>query len=44
MINYANEKLHQQFNEHMFKVEQEDYKKEGVAWTDIQFKDNTGII
>lgn len=44
MINYANEKLHQQFNEHMFKVEQEDYKKEGVAWTDIQFKDNTVCV
>jgi myosin heavy subunit len=39
-INYANEKLHQQFNEKMFKAEQEEYKKEGVPWTDIDFKDN----
>ena len=29
-INYANEKLQQQFNQHMFTMEQEEYKKEKV--------------
>jgi len=43
-INYANEKLHQQFNHHMFKSEQEEYKKEGVPWKEINFKDNQGCI
>ena len=28
-INYANEKLHNQFNEDIFKVEQQEYQKEG---------------
>lgn len=40
-INYANEKLHQQFNEKMFKAEQEEYTKEGIPWTEIEFKDNS---
>lgn len=42
-INYANEKLHQQFNENMFKAEQALYTAEGVPWTEINFKDNQGI-
>lgn len=42
-INYANEKLHQQFNHHMFKAEQEEYSKEGVPWEKIEFVDNAGI-
>jgi len=29
-INYANEKLQQQFNQHMFTMEQEEYRKEKV--------------
>jgi hypothetical protein len=41
LINYANEKLHQQFNELMFKAEQQEYTKEGVDWKDINFKDNS---
>lgn len=43
MINYANEKLHNQFNEHMFKSEQAEYLKEGVSWEEIVFRDNSGI-
>eukprot|EP01125_Pyxidicula_operculata_P006863 TRINITY_DN2356_c0_g1_i3.p1 TRINITY_DN2356_c0_g1~~TRINITY_DN2356_c0_g1_i3.p1 ORF type:complete len:1556 (-),score=486.31 TRINITY_DN2356_c0_g1_i3:1298-5965(-) len=43
-INYANEKLHQQFNEHMFKAEQQEYTKEGVEWTEISFVDNKPTI
>jgi myosin heavy subunit len=27
-INYANEKLQQQFNQHIFKQEQEEYERE----------------
>eukprot|EP01125_Pyxidicula_operculata_P000059 TRINITY_DN1008_c0_g1_i1.p1 TRINITY_DN1008_c0_g1~~TRINITY_DN1008_c0_g1_i1.p1 ORF type:complete len:1521 (-),score=561.84 TRINITY_DN1008_c0_g1_i1:153-4715(-) len=43
-INYANEKLHQQFNHHMFKAEQQEYTNEGIPWTEIQFKDNQSCI
>lgn len=43
-INYANEKLHQQFNEHMFKAEQALYMKEGVPWEKINFVDNQDCI
>lgn len=41
-INYANEKLHDQFNQHMFKAEQEEYIKEGIPWKNITFADNRG--
>lgn len=43
-INYANEKLQQQFNQHVFKLEQEEYLKEGIVWTMIDFYDNQPCI
>lgn len=39
-INYANEQLQQFFVEHIFKLEQEEYFKEGVTWKNISFTDN----
>ncbi|XP_059885016.1 unconventional myosin-Vb isoform X2 [Delphinus delphis] len=43
-INYANEKLQQQFNLHVFKLEQEEYMKEQIPWTLIDFYDNQPCI
>uniref|UniRef100_A0A8C6RYR2 Myosin VC n=1 Tax=Nannospalax galili TaxID=1026970 RepID=A0A8C6RYR2_NANGA len=43
-INYANEKLQQQFNLHVFKLEQEEYMKEDIPWTLIDFYDNQLVI
>ncbi|KAM9098682.1 unconventional myosin-Vb isoform X1 [Sarcophilus harrisii] len=43
-INYANEKLQQQFNWHVFKLEQEEYMKEQIPWTLIDFYDNQPCI
>ncbi|XP_059494566.1 unconventional myosin-Vb-like [Stegostoma tigrinum] len=43
-INYANEKLQQQFNLHVFKLEQEEYLAEGLPWTLIDYYDNQPCI
>lgn len=43
-INYANEKLQQEFNAHVFKLEQEEYVKEEIDWTFIDFSDNQPCI
>ncbi|KAI8098944.1 P-loop containing nucleoside triphosphate hydrolase protein [Halteromyces radiatus] len=43
-INYANEKLQQQFNQHVFKLEQEEYVREQINWTFIEFSDNQKCI
>ncbi|KAF7359510.1 Myosin 5 [Mycena sanguinolenta] len=43
-INYANEKLQQEFNSHVFKLEQEEYVKEKINWTFIDFSDNQPCI
>lgn len=40
LINYANEKLQQQFNQFVFEVEQEEYRNEGIKWDFIEFPDN----
>ncbi|CAC5367741.1 MYO5 [Mytilus coruscus] len=43
-INYANEKLQQIFNSHVFKLEQEEYVKEAIEWSFIDFYDNQPCI
>lgn len=43
-INYANEKLQQEFNQQVFKVEQEEYTREQINWTVIDFADNKPCI
>ncbi|EGG24917.1 class VII unconventional myosin [Cavenderia fasciculata] len=39
-INFANEKLQQHFNQHIFKLEQEEYEKEKINWSKIKYNDN----
>lgn len=43
-INYANEKLQQEFNQHVFKLEQEEYAREQINWQYIEFSDNRPCI
>uniref|UniRef100_A0A8R7QUP5 Myosin-J heavy chain n=1 Tax=Triticum urartu TaxID=4572 RepID=A0A8R7QUP5_TRIUA len=43
-INFANEKLQQHFNEHVFKMEQEEYKSEKINWSYIEFIDNQDML
>ncbi|KAJ4745293.1 Myosin-2 [Rhynchospora pubera] len=43
-INYANERLQQHFNRHLFKLEQEEYVDDGIDWTRVEFVDNTDCL
>ncbi|KAJ7994672.1 hypothetical protein DPEC_G00251900 [Dallia pectoralis] len=43
-INLANERLQHYFNQHIFKLEQEEYRAEGISWHNIDYIDNTGCI
>ncbi|KAN0024169.1 hypothetical protein ACTFIV_008569 [Dictyostelium citrinum] len=43
-INYANEKLQNQFNHQIFKLEQLEYEKEKIDWSYIEFSDNQDCI
>jgi len=43
-INYANEKLQQEFNRHVFKLEQDEYVAEKIEWSFIDFNDNQPCI
>uniref|UniRef100_A0A2P2MP45 Myosin-17-like isoform X2 n=6 Tax=Rhizophora mucronata TaxID=61149 RepID=A0A2P2MP45_RHIMU len=43
-INFTNEKLQQHFNQHVFKMEQEEYAKEEINWSYIEFIDNQDVL
>ncbi|CAL1540613.1 unnamed protein product [Lymnaea stagnalis] len=43
-INLANEQLQFFFNQHIFFMEQEEYKKEGIDWKEINFVDNKPLL
>ena len=43
-INFANEKLQQQFTYHVFKFQEELFQSEGVAYTPVQFTDNDKVL
>ncbi|XP_043933429.1 unconventional myosin-IXa isoform X2 [Protopterus annectens] len=43
-INFANERLQHYFNQHIFKLEQEEYRTEGISWHNIDYIDNTSCI
>nr|KAJ0189306.1 hypothetical protein LSAT_V11C800425940 [Lactuca sativa] len=43
-INFTNEKLQQHFNQHVFKMEQEEYTKEKIDWSYIEFVDNKDVL
>ncbi|XP_074650260.1 myosin-IIIb-like isoform X2 [Tubulanus polymorphus] len=43
-INLANEQLQYYFNQHVFKLEQEEYIREGVDWTEIKYVDNQPLL
>ncbi|KAL7113224.1 hypothetical protein ACP275_04G048900 [Erythranthe tilingii] len=43
-INLTNEKLQQHFNQHVFKMEQEEYTKEEINWSYIEFIDNKDVL
>ncbi|XP_070500351.1 unconventional myosin-XV [Chironomus tepperi] len=43
-INYANESLHLYFNKHIFKLEQAEYAKERLEWTQLGWEDNLPVI
>ncbi|KAH9297946.1 hypothetical protein KI387_029628, partial [Taxus chinensis] len=43
-INLTNEKLQQHFNQHVFKMEQEEYTREEINWSYIEFVDNQDVL
>ncbi|PKI35333.1 hypothetical protein CRG98_044283 [Punica granatum] len=43
-INFTNEKLQQHFNQHVFKMEQEEYSREQINWSYIEFIDNQDVL
>ncbi|XP_022097396.1 myosin-IIIb-like isoform X2 [Acanthaster planci] len=43
-INLANEQLQYFFNQHIFLLEQEEYKSEGIDWTYVPFVNNQSLL
>uniref|UniRef100_A0A8B9L4C5 Myosin X, like 1 n=1 Tax=Astyanax mexicanus TaxID=7994 RepID=A0A8B9L4C5_ASTMX len=43
-INYANEKLQEYFNKHIFSLEQLEYNREGIRWEAIDWMDNAECL
>ena len=43
-INYCNEALQQQFNLFVLKNEQDEYEREGIAWSYVTFPDNQDVL
>jgi len=43
-INFANEQLQQYFNRYIFANEQQEYAKQGIDWSKIDFKDNQATL
>ncbi|KAJ0406274.1 hypothetical protein P43SY_007062 [Pythium insidiosum] len=43
-INFANETLQLQFNDYVFKMEQQEYEAQGVDWKYVEFLDNQDCV
>lgn len=43
-INYCNEHLQHQFNEYVFKFDQQEYEKENIEWKTIAYDGNHAIL
>jgi myosin V len=44
MINYANEKLHNLFIKHVFRLEEIKYKEQNIDYSSVSFTDNQNVI
>jgi len=43
-INLANEALQKYFNDHIFRMEQADYAREGIQWSPVTYTDNEDCL
>lgn len=43
-INFANEKLQEYFNRHIFSLEQIEYSREGIDWCEVEWMDNSECL